>query len=53
MIEVQKRPKNARLRMEITKPNGDLSIFYNHDHFHLLRIALALQATRLIMTDIH
>ncbi len=50
---IEQRPKNARLRMEATKPNGEVMIVYNHDHYHLLRIALAEKATDILLSDIH
>jgi hypothetical protein len=50
---IESRPKNARLRMEATRPDGSKSILYNHDHYELLRIALALKATQIVLSDIH
>jgi len=53
LTEIQEKPQNTRLRMEATRPDGSKTIVYNHDHFHLLRIALALKATQIILSDIH
>ncbi len=53
LTEIKQRPDNARLRMEATKPNGEKMIVYNHDHFHLLRIALSEKATDILLSDVH
>jgi len=50
---VQTRPIFARIRMEATTPSGNVAIIYNKSHHELLRIALALKATAITMSDIH
>ncbi len=50
---INERPSGARLRMEATTPSGRIAVVYNTSHQQLLRIALALKATSILMSDIH
>lgn len=50
---ISERPVNSRIRMEATTPGGQVAIVYNTSYQELLRIALALKATSITMSDVH
>jgi len=50
---IEKRPVNARSRMEAIAPDGRVTIVYNSSTQQLLRIALGLKAEQITITTLH
>ena len=50
---VEKPPVNARNMMEATTPSGRIAVLYDQTPHEFLRIALALKATSILITDLH
>ncbi len=50
---VEQAPIHVRTMMEATTPNGAVAVLYNQTPQEFLRIALALKATSILITDLH
>ena len=49
---ILRRPQKARIKMEATTPGG-FAICYNQSHQESLRVALALKATDIHLSELH